>query len=105
MRATSSSSLTVSVLDDADQDRAPAVFANDVLLHVPAIADVSDILEEDGRPAACGRGWFREFDRNVVEIINRHRQRIGPDIVHFVANLRRAGRQSQGLSVDRIHDI
>src|ERR1700730_9383306 len=50
----------ISVLDDAEQDRAAVVFSDDVLLHQIAVADVTHILQED-------RGAAREFDRDVVE--------------------------------------
>ena len=38
----------VAVLDDAQQDRALAVRAHDVLLHQPAVVDLADVLHEHG---------------------------------------------------------
>ena len=88
----------IPVLDDAEQDGAAAVFPDDVLLHQIAVADVTHVLQEN-------RGAAREFDRNIVEIIDRRRRRIRPDAVLFVADLRRARRQGDVLSIDGIDDV
>ena len=48
---------------------------------------------------------FDEFDRNVVEVVDRRRHRVGADGVLLVADLGRAGRQRQVLRVDRVDDV
>ena len=53
----------VAVLDDAEQDRAAAVGAHDVLLHGIAVVHLPDILHEHG-------GAVDEFHRDVVEILD-----------------------------------
>ena len=70
----------VAVLDDAEQDRAAAVGSHHVLLHGVAVMHLTDVLDEDG-------GAVGELDRDVVEIVDRGRHRVGADGVLGVADL------------------
>ena len=88
----------VAVLEDAQQDGAPAVVADDVLLHRPAVVHLADILEEHRLPVGV-------FDRNVVEVGDAHGHRIGAHRVLRVADLGETRRQSQVLSIDRVHHV
>jgi len=88
----------VAVLDDAEQHRTAAVLPHHVLLHQPAVMDLADILDEDG-------GAVHDLDRNIVEIVDRGRRRIGADDILRPAEFRGARRQGQVLRVDRVDHI
>ena len=76
--------------------------ANDVLLDKPAVVNLPDILDENRR---ANLPAVDEFDRDVVEIVDRRRQRIGPHRVLEVSHLRRSGRDSERLRIDGVDDI
>ena len=86
------------ILDDAHQHGAPAIFAHDVLLHQPAVVHLADVLHIHSLPVDI-------LDRNIVEVGDGRRHRIGAHRVLRVADLGEARRQSQVLRVDRVHDI
>ena len=88
----------IAVLDDAQQDRATPVLANDVLLNRPAVVHLPDILEKHCLPIDI-------FDRNVVEVGDGRRHRIGAHRVLRVADLGETRRQCQALGVDRVHHV
>ena len=88
----------IAVLDDAEQHRAPAVLPHHVLLHQPAIVNLADVLHEDRRA-------IDDLDRDVVEVVDGRRRRVGADGILRVADLGRAGRQRQVLRIDGIHDV
>ena len=88
----------IAVLDDAEQDRAVAVLAHDVLLHQRSVADLRHVLQEDG-------GAVDELDRHHVEVVDRRRCRVGSYRILGVSDLRRSRRQRQVLGIDRIHDV
>ena len=88
----------IAVLDDAQQDGAPAVLADDVLLHRPAVVHLADILDEDRLPVDV-------LDRNVVEVLDGRGHRIGAHRVLRVADLGETRRQGQVLGIDRVHDV
>ena len=88
----------VAVLDDAEQDRALAVRAHDVLLHQRSVADLADVLQED-------RGAVHDLDRNIVEVVDRRWRCVRPDVVLFVADLCVPEGQRQVLGVDGIDDV
>ena len=88
----------IAVLDDAQQHRAPAVLAHDVLLHRRAVVNLADVLHEH-------RGAVDDLDRDVVEIVDARGRRVGAHGVLRVADLRRAGRQRQVLRVDGVDDV
>ncbi len=71
---------SIPVLDDAQQDGAPAVFADDVLLHRPAIVHLADILQKN-------RCLIRKLDGDIVEVIDGLGHRIGENRVLSVADL------------------
>ena len=73
-------SRSIPIFDDAQQDGAPAVFPDDVLLHCRAIVHLSDVLQED-------RCTIRKLDRNVVQVIDGRGHRIGANGVLSVADL------------------
>ena len=51
------------------------------------------------------RGAVDEFDRDVVEVLDGGRHRVGADGELGVADLGRAGRQRQVLGIDRIDNV
>ena len=88
----------VTVLDDAQQDRAPAVGTHDILLHGAAVMDLSHVLDENS-------GAIDEFHRDVVEFLDAGGYRVGADGELGVADLCRTGRQRQIFSVDCVDDV
>ena len=88
----------IAVLEDAQQHGAPAVVADDVLLHRPAVVHLADILEEHRLPVGV-------FDRNVIEVGDGHGHRIGAHRVLRVADLGETRRQGQVLGIDRVHHV
>src|SRR6202007_2847979 len=88
----------IAVLDDAHQDRATPVRANDVLLNRPAVVHLPDIPQKHCLPIDI-------FDRNVVEVDDGRRHRIGAHRVLRVADLGETRRQCQALGVDRVHHV
>jgi hypothetical protein len=88
----------VAVFEHAQQHGTPAVVADDVLLHGPAVMHLADVLEEHRLPIDI-------FDRNVVEISDAHGHRVGAHRVLRVADLGEARRQRQVLSIDSVHHV
>ncbi len=88
----------IAVLDDAQQHGAPAVVADDVLLHRPAVVHLADVLQEYRLPVDV-------FDRNVVEVGDGRRHRIGAHRVLRIADLGETRRQGQVLRIDRVHHV
>src|SRR5207248_8428009 len=82
----------IAVLDDAQQNRTPAVRPHHILLHQRTVADIAEILD-------INRGAIGVFDWNVVQVIDRRRYGIGAHGVLGVADFRRAGGQGQVLGV------
>ena len=89
---------SVAVLDDAEQNGALAILADDVLLHRRAVANLADVLDEDRR--AVG-----ELDGNIVELVDRARRGVGAHGVLRVGDLHLARRQRQVLRIDRVHHV
>ena len=58
----------------------------------------ADVLHEDRRA-------IDELDRDLVEVVDRRRRRVGAHRILGVADLRRAGRQGQVLRIDGIDDV
>ena len=88
----------VAVLDDAEQNRLAPFRANDVLLDQPAVVNLAHILDEHRRVVD-------ELDRDVVEIVDRRRKRVGPHRVLLVSQLRGPRRDGEGLCVHGVDDI
>ncbi len=88
----------ISVLDDAEQHRAPPVLAHDVLLHQPAVVHLAHVLHEDG-------GAVHHLDRDVVEVVDAGRCGVGAHRILRIADLRGARRQGQVLGIDRVHHV
>ena len=89
---------TPSTTASVEAPPAPAVFPHDVLLHRPAVVRLADIPHEHGLPVDV-------FDRNIVELGDGRRHRIGAHRVLRVADLGETRRQSQVLRVDCVDDI
>ncbi len=75
-----------------------ALSANDVLLDQPAVVNLPDVLDEHRRAVD-------EFDGDVVEVVDRRRQRVGPHRVLEVSYLRRSGRDGEVLRIDGVDDV
>jgi hypothetical protein len=88
----------IAVLDDGEQHRAVAVGAHHVLLHRVAVMHLADVLDEHG-------GTARILDRDVVEIVDGGRNRVGAHGELGVADLGEARRQRQVLGVDGVDDV
>ena len=82
---------SVAFFEDAQQHGAPAVVADDVLLHRPAVVHLHDVLEQHCLSVGV-------FDWNVVEVGDAHGHRIGAHRVLGVADLHETRGQSQRLS-------
>ena len=88
----------VAVLDDAEQHGAPAVGAHDILLHGVAVVHLADVLHEHGLPVDV-------FHRDVVEVGDFGRHRVGAHGELRVADLGQARGQRQVLSVDCVDHV
>ena len=88
----------VAVLDDAEQDRALAVLAHDILLHQPAVMHLADVLHEH-------RGAVHHLDRDVVQRVDRGGRGVGVHDILAVADLGGARGHGEVLGVDGVHDV
>jgi hypothetical protein len=77
---------------------ASTILAYDVLLNQPAVVNLADVLHED-------RGTVDDLDRDIVEIVDGRRRRIGANGVLLVAHLCRARWQRQILRIHRVRDV
>jgi hypothetical protein len=62
----------IAVLDDVEQHRLAAFSVHHVLLNKPSIMDLPHIFDEH-------RGAVDELDRDIVEVLDAGRQRVGPN--------------------------
>jgi hypothetical protein len=88
----------LAVPGDGQQNAAGPVHANDVVLHVEAVADLRHVPD-------VHRGAIHRFDGQVVQVVHPDRAAVDPDQVLGPGQLGRARRQNQVLLGQRVRDI